>query len=108
MESQDKLSLHIYPTADRFAEGSLYLDAGEGPVEQEADWRLDKWRLSPTQEGGMIAWNTEGDFPFPYQNIEIELHGGELFQVYVDGENFPCDQNRFQTSVFKQVKLYLK
>ncbi len=73
MESQAKLSLHIYPSADRSAQGSVYLDAGEGPVEQENDWRQDTWRLSPTNEGGVIVWKTEGNYPFPYHYIEIEL-----------------------------------
>ncbi len=85
MESGPTLQLHVYaPTSPETAAGqaesatgsaadlSLYSDAGEG----YGAHRLDHFTLHRDQAGGLLVeWRAQGDFPFPYTQVELVLHG---------------------------------
>lgn len=106
MEREGRLTLHLYPSDDRSAEGSIYLDVGEGPIEQESDWRYDQWKLSPLAKGGQIVWESKGNYPFPYQQVDVELHGFELRQARINDEIIASVGHIIETTIFNRMTLF--
>lgn len=82
MEIDDKLILHLYLPTQEISEGFLYSDAGDG----YGEWRLDRFRLLQDEQGLELIWQQQGAYEFPYKKIELYLHGMELKQAWVDGE----------------------
>ena len=69
--SKDELDLHIYPTIDHRAFGMHYSDAGDG----FDNWRVEEYRLDQSNGNIVINRLVAGDFPFPYQTLQILVHG---------------------------------
>jgi alpha-glucosidase len=88
MEQENQLILHLYlPT--QIGEGCLYSDAGDG----YGQWRVDRFRLVREENNLKLTWEEQGDYPFPYQSIQLHLHGIELQQAWVDGKEVTCQKN---------------
>jgi len=72
LEKGGKLELHVYslPGQNEYAY-ALYSDAGDGYGEE----RLDHFVIRRNQDG-IYSWNqeSEGEFPFPYKEIELIIH----------------------------------
>jgi alpha-glucosidase len=71
LEEDGNLSLHIYPQRAGIEESYLYSDAGDG----YGPWRVDRFSLSAGEGGLELTRQPEGDYPFPYDEIELFLHG---------------------------------
>lgn len=82
MESEQQLMLHLYPPVTGDCESVLYSDAGDGYGES----RLDRFHLVWENNQLYLRRTSEGEFIFPYQTIQIQLHGVEMKQVWVDGQ----------------------
>ena len=72
---ESNLVLHIYrPHLGETGAGQLFSDAGNGFGEN----RLDQFTLSPELEQGyVLSWTAQGEYPFPYEKMVIKLHGFE-------------------------------
>jgi len=97
---RERLSLNIYP-----GEGNslLYSDAGDG----FGAGRVDKYKMHTIPHGYRIDWQTEGEYPFPYPDIETVLHADKLERVFVDGEQLAPLGNHFSCGIFQQADLIL-
>ncbi len=79
MEDGDTLTLRLYtdgnqlPEAQSVTVGWLYSDAGDGYGPQ----RRDHFALIRTGDTIRLSWQTQGDFPFSYRAINLEIHGCE-------------------------------
>jgi alpha-glucosidase len=102
MEEYQQLTLHLYPPAQGSCETSVYSDAGDG----YGEWRLDHFQLVRFEHGIDLVWHEEGGFPFPYTSIQLQVHGFELQQVWVDDVEVECEGNQWKGDRFQ--KIYLK
>lgn len=71
MEENGSLALHIYPPDESPQENLLYSDEGDG----YGPWRLDRFSLTSTRDGLEITRQSEGSYPFPYQDIHLRVYG---------------------------------
>lgn len=124
MQSGQSLALHIYvsmgedenkiadgveevgknssiPTSRSQSENSytLYSDAGDG----YGAWRLDKFRMVDKEQGWELIWEHQGNYAFPYQNVQLHLHGFQPAQVWVDGKEMAFGDKCLECNPFKQV-----
>jgi alpha-glucosidase len=76
------LTLHLYPPLSEAGGGLLYSDEGDGYSAS----RLDRFSFTQTAEGLVLTRAGEGDYPFPYPVIKLDLHGVEVERVFVDGQ----------------------
>jgi alpha-glucosidase len=89
--SQEKqLILHIYPPLEGTGETTLYTDAGDG---YEAS-RLDIFRLTRTDEYLELTWEAQGEFPFPYTHICVQLHALKSQRAWIDGVELEVQSNQ--------------
>lgn len=121
MEEGKTLILHLYPTRERNAQGLLYSDAGDGyetsridqfqlqpsftsattnqllPVllaNTESD-QIESSGNSMKQDGNSMTliWEQQGDYPFSYQQIQLQLHGFNLQKAWIDDLEITCKNN---------------
>jgi alpha-glucosidase len=96
------LELHFHPGSDSESEHQLYSDSGDG----YGPHRVDTFRLTQSKETIEIKWVEEGDFPFPYREIEIHLHGKDAHTITIDdrkldGESLPMHVKKFRNLRFE-------
>jgi alpha-glucosidase len=84
MERKGRLELHIYaPSISGRGYGELYSDAGDG----YGGFRVDRFKAEWIGNDLEILRESEGDFPFPYQEIDLIVHGLNVSGVSVDGKS---------------------
>lgn len=83
MQEDGRLTLHLYhPVGGDLGRGQLYSDFGDG---YEA-WRLDRFTLQPAGKGGYeLHCESQGDFPWPYGESELVMHGFEAEEIRLVG-----------------------
>ena len=89
MEEGEQLTLHLYPPVQGSCDGCLYSDAGDG----YGEWRCDRFHISKDENSLELTWEQQGDYPFPYTNVRVHLHGIELKQAWMDGKEVSCQGN---------------
>ncbi|NEQ25191.1 MAG: glycoside hydrolase family 31 protein, partial [Microcoleus sp. SIO2G3] len=89
MAVDETLMLHLYPPVEGSREGCVYNDAGDG----YAEWRVEQFRMVRYPDGIELFWEQQGDYPFPYQAVQVYLHGFKLQQAWVDGTEVACQEN---------------
>jgi alpha-glucosidase len=96
MEEENRLVLHIYtPEPDQSAQYRLYSDAGDGsPNPGEAEFRLDDFRITRSGEALEFTWWNAGRYPFPYPQVELELHSFDLSQATLDRQSLQITGKR--------------
>lgn len=102
MEEGQQLILHIYPPVEGSCESFLYSDAQDGYGES----RIDKFCLVRDGNSLEMTWEEQGEYPFPYGNVQLHLHGMKLQQVWVDDgevgyQGQPVEVKRFQKVRFQ-------
>ncbi|MBD1872080.1 DUF4968 domain-containing protein [Nodosilinea sp. FACHB-131] len=107
-EGED-LTLHLYPPAlgpdgEGESQGQLYSDAGEG----YGDSRLDQWHLSQREQTLTLTWRSQGDYEFPYEKVNLHLHGATLEQAWVDGQEIAVAGQVLHNAVFRQISLKVR
>jgi hypothetical protein len=55
-----------------------------------------------------ISWVHEGEFPFPYPFVTIQIHGKQLINAIVDGNPRRIQGNTLITPIFKYLNLYFE
>lgn len=121
MEEGKTLILHLYPTRDKTAQGILYSDAGDGYESSRIDQfqlqpsftaattnQLLPYLLAVTESDpinssgdGMkengnsmtLIWEQQGDYPFFYEQIQLQLHGFNLQKAWIDEVEITCENN---------------
>lgn len=101
LEEEGHLVLHLYPPGAGSGQGRLYSDAGEG----YGPGRLDTFRLERVADGLELAWEGEGDYPWPYPEVEVCLHGPALRRAWVDGVEVACRPRRFRSQAFRKARI---
>nr|WP_049802754.1 glycoside hydrolase family 31 protein [Gloeothece verrucosa] len=105
METGQRLILHIYPLIEGYSQGYLYSDAKDG----YGDWRLDTFTLAREEEGLELIRSEQGNYDFPYSEIELYLHGMKLQQVWVDGEEITdFSPEKLVCCLFNKVRLIVE
>jgi alpha-glucosidase len=99
MENEGQLTLHIYPSLTGESHGVLYNDEGDG----YQSWRVDHFRLTQEANKLKLIREKEGDYPFPFQNIHLQLHGMTFQQVIVDGVEEMHEGNRITVGEFDRI-----
>jgi len=100
MEAEGPLALHLYPPPPGASyEGRVYSYAGN----DYGDWRLDWFHLTWHQEQLQLTWQQRGSYPFPYRKLQLHLHGIELRQAWVDGQEILCQGNAIEVDRFEQI-----
>lgn len=102
MAEGDKLTLHVYaPEPDSSHSSRLYSDAGDG----YGEWRLDQFQVVRDKGSIDISWQSQGEYPFPYRQVELILHGFEAVQAWIDGHEVEVQQNRVACKNFMKLTL---
>lgn len=103
MQKDDKLILHIYPSwiSGKSSSQYVYSDEGDG----YGDWRLVHFNFMADGKHLELAWETEGTYPFPFNQVEIQLHGPQARRAWQDGREILCHQNILEVTPFKHVRL---
>ncbi len=93
LEQDGRLTLHLYTTGSDLPETptlccQIYSDAGDGnPLDGEIEdsaSRLDQFYVRRTGSRIELNWRSQGSFPFPYQEIILEIHGCRLAEISTD------------------------
>jgi alpha-glucosidase len=95
------LELHLFPGSKSPSVQELYLDSGDG----YGPHQVDTFRLTPKTDGFELEWNQEGDFPFPYEQTEIHVHGEKPRSIQVDDREAIAYSAPFVTEVFRHLQL---
>jgi alpha-glucosidase len=103
LADNDHLTLHIYPPeGDRDAPaGSLYSDAGDG----YGPWRLDRFIMQRIEKTLEITWSSEGDYPFPYPQVNIQLHGLQAQHAWINDQPIPVKENHIESGAFSKLRI---
>jgi len=105
MQRDRQLELHLYApetTVDASSMSSqIYDDDGDGYGAS----RLDTLSLERTAQGLEMHWQTEGDFPFAYDTVQIYCHGMEPRQAWVDGQEVAIAQQTIACDRFTRLSL---
>jgi alpha-glucosidase len=78
-EVNGDLGLHVYPK-DFHASGILYTDAGDG----YGNWRVDEFNCAIENGDLNISRQVKGDYPFPYQNMFMVVHGHRVKRAWMN------------------------
>lgn len=85
LSNENDLELNIYiPTiGGEFPQPalSLYTDQGDG----YGAWRLDQFSMHRQGNHRTIHWQQEGEYPYPYQQTNLNLHGAPIQKIWLDG-----------------------
>ncbi|PSB09897.1 alpha-glucosidase [filamentous cyanobacterium CCP2] len=99
MEQDQQLILHLYPLESGQSEGYLYSDAGDGYGES----RIDRFYLICHKRSLELIWKQEGEYPFPYQSIQLQVHGLPIQKAWIDGQAITLQEQNLQCQMFGQV-----
>jgi alpha-glucosidase len=101
----DILELNIYPPMENQEfKTSLYSDAGDG----FGPTRIDRFLLTREEDQIRVDWQRQGDFQFPYREIQIVMHGFKLSSAQVDGQTLVAGQNSIRLTPFQQAVLQIE
>ncbi|MDF1500577.1 MAG: glycoside hydrolase family 31 protein [Anaerolineales bacterium] len=104
VENEGKLTLEIFAPQTDSGTGLLYSDAGDG----YGPHRLDRFMLNRERDTLEISWEKEGGFPFPYDTIQLSVHGFAITSANVDGETVELEAHTIQVSPFDCVRMESK
>ena len=80
MEREAELTLHLYPPEVGECTSDIYSDVGDGYGKS----RIDRFRLTRNSHELELNWEQQGDYEFPYERVQIQIHGLSCQQVWVD------------------------
>ncbi|AFY47205.1 family 31 glycosyl hydrolase, alpha-glucosidase [Nostoc sp. PCC 7524] len=101
IEENQQLILHIYPPVTGVGGGRVYSDAGDG----YGAWRLDEFYLQRHEQNLEITWQQQGNYPFPYKNVKLHVHGLEVQTAWIDTQEVHYQNNCLEVEQFQQIIL---
>lgn len=81
MSESGQFVLHLYPPVQETSDAEIYSDAGDGYGAS----RIDCFKIRRYPDGLELLWEQQGDYAFTYQNIQVCLHGFQVWQIWMDG-----------------------
>lgn len=87
------LILHLYSppaSSPEATHGRLYTDVGEG----YGDARLDHFTMRRETQALELSWAHEGEYPWPYFQVELQLHGFSARRAWLDDRLFEVQDQR--------------
>ena len=88
------------PQPGQISSGLLYSDAGDG----FGPHRLDIFQLEPSGSGGwQLDWASQGEYAWPYDEVEVHLVGFNAAWVEADGRRLPLIESRAASGVFNRL-----
>jgi alpha-glucosidase len=103
MAENGQLILHLYPFQQGTSEGYLYSDAGDGYGES----RLDRFKMVRNETGLELTWEQQGEYVFPYRNVQLHLHGMAIDRVWIDEQPVAIEEQQLQSQPFGRVRFQL-
>jgi alpha-glucosidase len=100
MENDGILELHLYPPISGSGSDLIYSDEGDGYGES----RLDRFDLTREEDTIILEWMKEGEYSFPYSEIEVQVHGVRVTSAQVDEAEFPCKDNQIRVTEFFRIR----
>jgi len=104
MENADILELHLYPPDGEPGRDLIYCDEGDG----YGEWRLDRFDLTQESNEINLEWVKEGEYSFPYSEIEIHVHGIQVTSAHVDETEVVCKDNQITVQEFNRVRFCIR
>jgi len=101
MEEEGRLVLHLYPPEAGTGQGRLYSDDGDG----YEPGRVDTFCLEKTAAGLELTWEGQGDYPLPYAQVELRVHGMALQRAWVDGMEVAVVDDLLRCVPFRHARL---
>ena len=102
------LQLHIYTSqpdavTGNLAQytGSIYSDSGDG----YGPWRLDNFTIKQSEGSLSITWESQGEYPLPYERVEIKLHGARPVKALVDNQETGISSGVVNTVQFNKAQI---
>jgi alpha-glucosidase len=97
----ENLLLDIFPPEEQNPshESSLYLDAGDGYGAS----RQDTFMCKATDQGWSLKWTSDGDYPFPFEQVTLQVHQAEPEELVVDGKPYSLAGGRLQIKPFHKL-----
>jgi alpha-glucosidase len=92
------LLLSVYQPDESPGSGVLYSDAGDG----YGPGRVDTFLVDHQGEALRIGWDGDGEFPFPYTDVTVQVWGTTVRRAVVDGDEVPCAHNRLRSGRFRE------
>jgi alpha-glucosidase len=87
VQEENRLVMHIFaPEPGKPALFRLFSDEGDGsPIPGEQEFRLDDFHV--LRDTGVLefTWQNSGHYPFPYPQVELELHNFDPSQANFNG-----------------------
>jgi len=104
----DILVLHVYAPRDEDLPpvGStltLYSDAGDGYPKSSQDWQVDTFSLSYLKGRLTLLRRQEGEYPWPYSDLTLKLHGITAETILVDKKPINKHAEFIDTGMFNEV-----
>jgi alpha-glucosidase len=102
------LQLHIYTSQPNAVSGNLaqytsviFSDSGDdyGP------WRLDNFEIKQSEGRLSITWESQGEYPLPYERVEITLHGARPVKALVDNQETGLSNGAVKTAKFNKAQI---
>ena len=100
MEEDEQLILHLYPPVQGEGKSCLYSDAKDG----YGEWRLEQWTMVRDENGLDLIWEQHGEYAFPYQSVQLYLHGIQAQQAWVEGKEVIFKENQLRCDRFASVR----
>lgn len=116
MEMDGKLILYVFPADKntskeklRALKLDLFSDPGDGPASSLGQWRLDHFQQSWDGENLNLVWELPEEsgqdlYPFPYDGVEVHLHGMQAHWARIDGLDIHLEDNKISTRQFHQIR----
>jgi len=98
LEEAGRMVFRIYAGV---GQSRLYLDEGDG----YGPGRLDRFHLTVREGALELEWETEGSYPFPYPQVEIQVCGLLPGRAEVDGAPIALEGGRLLTAPFKKLRI---
>jgi alpha-glucosidase len=95
------LELVLFRPGREAGGGLLYSDAGDG----SGSHRLDRFALGMASGGWSLSWSSEGEYPWPYDEVSLELRGFPAPQVLAGGVPVSIRQGRFPLPARAEVSI---
>jgi alpha-glucosidase len=103
LDSEGQLNLNLFaPGLDPQTPFTslLYSDAGDG----YGDFRIDRFNLTRNKEYLELDWLSEGVYPFPYNDVQIHLHGFAARSAWIDRQFVQIQDQVLHTQSFSKAR----
>jgi hypothetical protein len=66
---------------------------------------LDSFEINLIEGSLSITWESQGEYPLPYERVEITLHGARPVKALVDNQEAGLSNGAVNTAMFNKVQI---